>query len=179
LIVRSYVVTHKLPAMITRASNNFGPYQFPEKALSLMITNFIDDVPFPLYGDGKNVRDWLYVLDHVRALDVVLRKGEIGEIYNVGGSFSCANKELVERVRKIMGKPESMIRRVPDRKGHDRRYALDCSKLKRLGWRPETDFHRALVETVGWYRTHDAWWRPLKRGGGFKAYYKKQYGGKR
>src|SRR5208282_5688961 len=105
LIVRAYVVTHKLPAVITRASNNFGPYQYPEKAMALMITNFIDDIPFPLYGDGKNVRDWLYVLDHARALDVVLRKGEPGEIYNVGGSYSCANKELVERVRKIMGKP--------------------------------------------------------------------------
>jgi dTDP-glucose 4,6-dehydratase len=176
LVVRSCVVTHKLDAVITRASNNFGPYQYPEKALPLMITNFIDDAPFPLYGDGKNVRDWLYVLDHVRALDVVLRRGETGEIYNVGGSFSCSNRELVDRVRKIMGKPASMVRRVPDRKGHDRRYALDCSKLKRLGWRPETDFHRALVETVGWYRTHDAWWRPLKGHGGYKKYYHRQYG---
>ena len=175
MIVRSFVVTHRLPAVITRASNNFGPYQYPEKALALMITNFIDDIPFPLYGDGLNVRDWLYVLDHARAIDCVLRKGEIGEIYNVGGSYSCTNKELVERVRKIMGKPESMVKRVPDRKGHDRRYALDCAKLKRLGWKPETDFQRALVETVGWYRTNEDWWRPLKNGGAFKAYYKKQY----
>ncbi|MBI3550206.1 MAG: dTDP-glucose 4,6-dehydratase [Elusimicrobia bacterium] len=179
LLVRSYVVTHKLPAVITRASNNFGPYQFPEKAMSLMITNFLDDLPFPLYGDGKNVRDWLYVLDHVRGIDTVLRKGETGEIYNIGGSFSCENRELVESVRKIMGKPKDIVRRVPDRKGHDRRYALDCAKLRRLGWRPETEFRRALVDTIGWYRTHDAWWRPLKQKMDFRQYYRKAYGRKR
>lgn len=176
LLVRSYIVTHRFPAVITRASNNFGPYQYPEKALPLMITNMIDDEPFPLYGDGKNVRDWLYVLDHVRALDLVLREGEIGEIYNVGGSYSCSNRELVETVCDVMGKPKSLIKRVPDRKGHDRRYALDCSKLRRLGWKPETDFRRALVETIGWYRTHDMWWRPLKRKLNFRSYYRKAYG---
>ncbi|MBI4346651.1 MAG: dTDP-glucose 4,6-dehydratase [Elusimicrobia bacterium] len=178
LLVRSYIVTHKLPAVVTRASNNFGPYQYPEKAMPLLITNLLDDIPFPLYGDGLNVRDWLYVLDHARAIDVVLRHGQVGEIYNVGGSFSCNNRELVRRIRTLMGKPESLIKRVPDRPGHDRRYALDCSKLRRLGWRPETDFRRALADTIGWYRTHESWWRPLKRKLGFKTYYKKQYAGR-
>ena len=175
LIVRAYIQTHRLPAVITRASNNFGPYQYPEKALALMITNLIDDVPFPLYGDGKNVRDWLYVLDHVRALDIVLHKGVVGEIYNVGGSFSCDNRELVRQVRNIMGKPASMVRRVPDRPGHDRRYALDCSKLRGLGWKPETEFNRALIETIGWYRANEGWWRPLKRCLKDSSYYKRQY----
>ncbi|MBI4386152.1 MAG: dTDP-glucose 4,6-dehydratase [Elusimicrobia bacterium] len=176
LLVRSYVVTHKLPAVVTRASNNFGPYQHPEKAIPLLITNLLDDIPFPLYGDGANVRDWLYVLDHVRAIDLVLRKGATGETYNIGGTYSSTNRELVERVLRIMGKPRSLIRRVPDRPGHDRRYALNCSKLKHLGWRPETDFRRALAETIGWYRTHDLWWRPLKRRLDFRSYYRRQYG---
>jgi len=175
LLVRSYVVTHRLPAVITRASNNFGPYQYPEKALSLLITNFMDGVPYPLYGDGRNVRDWLYVLDHARAIDLILRKGKIGEIYNVGGSFSCENRELVEKVRRKMGKPRSLVRRVPDRPGHDRRYALDCSKLKKLGWRPQTNFREALADTIEWYRAREDWWRPLKRAAGFKSYYRRQY----
>ena len=175
LIVRSYVVTHKLPAIVTRASNNFGPYQYPEKAVPLLITNLLEDIPFPLYGDGLNVRDWLYVLDHARAIDLVLREGLPGEIYNIGGSFSCNNRELVRRVRTLMGKPESLIKRVPDRAGHDRRYALDCSKLRSLGWKPETDFRRALADTIGWYRTNESWWRPIKQKLGFKTYYRKQY----
>jgi len=176
LLVRSYIVTHKLPAVVSRASNNFGPYQYPEKALPLLITNFLDDVPFPLYGDGRNVRDWLYVLDHARALDLILREGEIGGIYNVGGSYSSTNRELIDRVRRLMDKPRDLVRRVPDRPGHDRRYALDCSKLRRLGWRPETEFRRALADTIGWYRTNETWWRSLKLKGGYRDYYKKQYG---
>ena len=175
LLVRSYVVTHGLPAIITRASNNFGPYQFPEKALPLMMTNWLDGLPFPLYGDGLNVRDWLYVVDHVRAIDLLLDKGELGEIYNVGGSFSCTNKQLVERVRALMGVPSTLVQRVQDRKGHDRRYALDCSKLRKLGWRPERAFAQALRDTVDWYRAREDWWRPLKRKAGFKTYYRKQY----
>jgi len=129
LLVRSYVITHGLPAIVTRASNNFGPFQFPEKALPLMITNWIDQEPFPLYGDGRNVRDWLFVLDHARALELVLRRGRVGEIYNIGGTRSFANRDLVERVRRIMGVGPRLVRRVPDRPGHDRRYALDCGKL--------------------------------------------------
>ncbi|MFA6004091.1 MAG: dTDP-glucose 4,6-dehydratase [Elusimicrobiota bacterium] len=178
LLVRSYVVTHGLPAVITRASNNFGPYQYPEKALPLMITNWIDGLPFPLYGDGRNVRDWLYVVDHARAIATVLRRGQAGEIYNIGGTHSCDNRELVARVRRIMGVGEGLVRRVPDRLGHDRRYALDCSKLKRLGFRHGGDFEQALRSTVDWYRGHEAWWRPLKTQGGYRKYYQKQYSGR-
>jgi dTDP-glucose 4,6-dehydratase len=175
LLVRSYVVTHGLPAVITRASNNFGPCQYPEKALPLMITNWIDKEPFPLYGDGRNVRDWLYVADHARAIASVLRRGRPGGIYNIGGTHSCDNRELVERVRLLMGVGPELVRRVPDRPGHDRRYALDCSRLKALGFRHAFGFTRALQLTVDWYRGHEAWWRPLKKQGGFRSYYSRQY----
>jgi dTDP-glucose 4,6-dehydratase len=175
LLVRSYVRTHGLPAIVTRASNNFGPYQYPEKALPLMITNWMDAQPFPLYGDGRNVRDWLFVLDHARALQLVLRRGRPGEVYNIGGTHSCANRELIERVRALMGVGPELVRRVPDRLGHDRRYALDCSKLKSLGFRHAYGFTEALQATVGWYRSHEAWWRPLKKGGGYRRYYSRQY----
>jgi dTDP-glucose 4,6-dehydratase len=179
LLVRSYFVTHGFPALITRASNNFGPYQYPEKALPLMVTNWIDGLPFPLYGDGRQVRDWLYVLDHARAIALLLRKGQPGEIYNVGGSFSCANRELILRVRSLMGVPKSLVAPVPDRPGHDRRYALDCSKLRALGFKHAYGFEQALALTIEWYRGHEAWWRPLKGRGGYRDYYKKQYGGRR
>lgn len=175
LLVRSYVVTHGLPAVVTRASNNFGPCQYPEKALPLMITNWIDQEPFPLYGDGRNVRDWLYVVDHARAIALVLRRGRPGDIYNIGGTHSCDNRELVERVRLLMGVGPELVRRVPDRPGHDRRYALDCSKLKALGFRHAFSFTQALQLTVDWYRGHEAWWRPLKKQGGFRSYYSRQY----
>jgi dTDP-glucose 4,6-dehydratase len=175
LLVRSYVVTHGLPAVVTRASNNFGPCQYPEKALPLMITNWIDQEPFPLYGDGRNVRDWLYVADHARAIALVLRRGRPGETYNIGGTHSCDNRELVERVRLLMGVGPGLVRRVPDRPGHDRRYALDCSRLKSLGFKHAFGFTQALQLTVDWYRGHEAWWRPLKRKGGFRSYYSRQY----
>ncbi|MDD5628525.1 MAG: dTDP-glucose 4,6-dehydratase [Elusimicrobia bacterium] len=175
LLVRSYVRTHGLPAVVTRASNNFGPYQYPEKALPLMITNWLDGEPFPLYGDGRNVRDWLFVLDHARALELVLRRGRPGEVYNIGGTHSCANRELIERVRALMGIGPELVRRVPDRPGHDRRYALDCSKLKSLGFRHAYGFTQALQATVDWYRANEAWWRPLKGKGGFRRYYIRQY----
>jgi len=175
LLARSYHVTHGLPVIVTRSSNNFGPCQFPEKALPLLITNWLDDQPFPLYGDGRQVRDWLYVLDHARALDLILRRGKPGEIYNVAGGRSCANKELIERVRRLMGKPKTLIKPVADRPGHDRRYALDFSKLKKLGYRPAHGFEEALSRTVDWYRDNEAWWRPLKKGGGYRAYYRRQY----
>ena len=177
LLARAYHVTHKLPLVVTRSSNNFGPCQYPEKALPLMITNWIDDIPFPIYGDGLQVRDWLYVLDHARAIELVLRKGAEGDIYNIGGTYSCANKELVERVRSLMGKPKDLIRPVADRLGHDRRYALDCGKLLKLGFKHAYPFEEALRATIDWYRTHEAWWRPLKKEGGYKTYYRKQYGG--
>lgn len=175
LLVRSYVQTHRLPAVITRASNNFGPYQYPEKALPVMITNWMDGLPYPLYGDGLQVRDWLYVVDHARAIALVLKKGEDGGIYNVGGAFSCTNRELVKRVRALMGVSEDLVTPVPDRKGHDRRYALDCSKLYSLGFKHAYDFETALAATVEWYKAREDWWRPLKKQGGYRAYYKKQY----
>ncbi|MBI5245369.1 MAG: dTDP-glucose 4,6-dehydratase [Elusimicrobia bacterium] len=175
LLVRSYVATYGLSALITRSSNNFGPYQFPEKALPLMITNWLEGRPFPLYGDGLHVRDWIYVLDHVRAVELVLRKGRLGEIYNIGGTCSSANRDLLRRVRGIMGVGPEMVRRVPDRPGHDRRYALDCSKLKRLGFKHRHSFEGALERTVEWYRANPGWWRPLKEHKGYKGYYKRQY----
>ncbi|HAH05043.1 MAG TPA: dTDP-glucose 4,6-dehydratase [Elusimicrobia bacterium] len=175
LLVRSYVVTFGLPAVITRASNNFGPFQFPEKALPLMITNWMESRPFPLYGDGLNVRDWVYVLDHVRGIELVLRKGRVGEAYNIGGTCSSTNRELVARVRDIMGIGPELVRPVPDRPGHDRRYALDCSKLKKLGFRHKYRFADALAKTVEWYGMHPEWWRPLKGRKGYQGYYKKQY----
>lgn len=178
LLVRSYFVTHKAPVVTTRASNNYGPYQYPEKALPLMITNFMEDRPFPQYGDGKQVRDWLHVADHARAILLVLDKGTLGEVYNIGGSYTCQNRELIARVLRLMGKDSSLVARVEDRKGHDRRYALDCAKLKKLGFRHAYDFETGLRETIAWYQSNERWWRPLKVGGGYRAYYKAAYKGK-
>ncbi|MHB2025344.1 MAG: dTDP-glucose 4,6-dehydratase [Elusimicrobiota bacterium] len=175
LLARSYHVTHGLPVIVTRSSNNFGPYQYPEKALPLMITNWIDGDSFPLYGDGRQVRDWLYVLDHVRALDVVLRLGKPGEIYNVAGGRSCENREIIEIVRRIMGVSDSLVKPVADRPGHDRRYALNFAKLKGLGYRPAFSFRKALEDTVAWYRKHEPWWRPLKKKPVYRSYYRRQY----
>ena len=175
LLVRSYFVTHKAPVVITRASNNYGPYQYPEKALPLMISNFMDGKPFPMYGDGRQVRDWLHVVDHGRAILLVLEKGGLGEVYNVGGSYTCENRELISKVLRLMGKDSSLVTRVEDRKGHDRRYALDCAKLKRLGFRHAYDFEKGLRETIAWYRENEKWWRPLKVDGGYRSYYKTQY----
>lgn len=175
LLVRSYFVTHKAPVLTTRASNNYGPYQYPEKALPLMITNFMEDKPFPQYGDGKQVRDWLHVRDHARAILTVLEKGTLGEIYNIGGSYTCQNRELIQKVLKLMKKPSGLVTRVEDRKGHDRRYALDCKKLLKLGFKHEYDFERGLAQTIAWYMNHEAWWRPLKVAGGYRAYVKKAY----
>jgi dTDP-glucose 4,6-dehydratase len=178
LLVRSYFVTHKAPVLTTRASNNYGPYQYPEKALPLMITNFMEDQPFPMYGDGKQVRDWLHVKDHCRALLLVLEKGVLGEIYNIGGSFDCQNRELIAKVLGLMGKGWSLIKPVEDRKGHDRRYALDCAKLKKLGFKHAYDFETGLRDTIEWYRANEKWWRPLKVAGGYRSYYKKNYKGR-
>ncbi|HEV8309045.1 MAG TPA: dTDP-glucose 4,6-dehydratase [Methylomirabilota bacterium] len=171
----AYWTTHRTPVVVTRASNNFGPNQYPEKVIPLFITNALDDLPLPLYGDGRHVRDWLYVLDHCAALDLVLHKGAEGEVYNVGGSVEVENIELTRRILALLGKPESLIRPVVDRPGHDRRYALDTTKLRALGWQPTYPFDDALAATVAWYREHEAWWRPLKSGE-FLAYYRRQYG---
>jgi dTDP-glucose 4,6-dehydratase len=178
LLVRSYFVTHKAPVVTTRASNNYGPYQYPEKALPLMISNFMDGKPFPMYGDGRQVRDWLHVVDHARAILLVLEKGALGEVYNIGGSCTCENRELIDKVLQLMGKDRSLITSVEDRKGHDRRYALDCSKLKKLGFEHAYDFEKGLRETIAWYQANEKWWRPLKVDGGYRAYYKTQYAGR-
>jgi dTDP-glucose 4,6-dehydratase len=175
LMVRAYHQTYGLNAVVTRGSNTYGPYQYPEKVLPLFITNAIDDEPLPLYGDGMQVRDWLYVEDHCAGIDLVLQHGPPGEVYNIGGGNERHNLEVTRLVLKLLGKPEALIKHVPDRPGHDRRYALDCGKIKALGWRPSRDFGTEMAETVEWYRQNEWWWRPIKSGE-FRAYYQQQYG---
>jgi len=173
----SYWATYHVPVIITRASNNYGPNQFPEKVIPLFITNAIDEQPLPLYGDGLNVRDWLHVTDHCRALDLLIRAGEPGEVYNVGGGNEVRNLDLTRRILELVGRSEALITPVADRPGHDRRYALDTSKLRALGWRPVTSFADGLAGTVEWYRQHESWWRPIKeQDAAFRAYYAAQYG---
>ena len=163
--------------MITRASNNYGPYQFPEKVIPLFVTNAIDDIPVPLYGDGLNERDWLHVLDHCRAVDLLIDAGEPGQVYNVGGGNPVRNIDLTQRILAILGKPESLIRPVVDRPGHDRRYSVDTSKLRALGWSPQAAFEQGLQDTADWYRRNEWWWRPIKeQDPAFKDYYLQQYG---
>ena len=163
MIVRSFYKTYKTPTVITRTSNNFGPFQFPEKIIPLFVTNLIDDIKVPLYGDGLNVRDWLYVEDNCRAIDIVLHKGRIGEIYNIGAGNEKPNIWITKKLIELTGKSESMIEPVKDRLGHDRRYSVDCSKIeKEFGWTPEYDFEEALSKTVNWYINNEKWWRPLK-----------------
>jgi dTDP-glucose 4,6-dehydratase len=173
----SYWATYEVPVIVTRASNNYGPYQFPEKVIPLFVTNAIDDIPVPLYGDGRNVRDWLHVVDHCRGIDLLIDRGRNGEVYNIGGGNEVQNVDLTHRILELLGKPVSLIKPVQDRLGHDRRYALDTTKLKALGWRPETDFADGLAATVDWYRRNDWWWRPIKeQDPAFRAYYDAQYG---
>ena len=172
----SYFATYGVPVVVTRASNNYGPYQFPEKVIPLFVTHAIDDVPLPLYGDGMNVRDWLHVDDHCRAVDMLLEKGAPGETYNVGGGNEIPNIDLTRRVLKLLGKPESLIRPVTDRPGHDRRYSLDCGKLRAMGWAPEVPFEQGLKATVDWYRSNESWWRPIKeQSPAFKDHYLRHY----
>ena len=175
LLVGAYHATYGLATLLTRASNNFGPFQYPEKIVPLFITNAIDDEPLPLYGDGLQVRDWLYVDDHCDALEIILARGEPGAIYNVGGGNELTNLELTRAILELLDKPMDLIRSVADRAGHDRRYAVDSSRVHALGWRPAHDFADALAETVRWYREHEAWWRPLKSGE-YRDYYRRQYG---
>ena len=174
LLALSYWRTHGVPVVITRSSNNFGPYQYPEKVVPLFITNALDDQPLPLYGDGRNVRDWLYVLDNCAAIDLVLRRGRDGEVYNIGGGHEVENVVLTHEILRLTGKPETLIRRVTDRPGHDRRYSVDSTKVAQLGWAPRHPFAAALETTVRWYREHESWWRPLKSGE-FRAWYERQY----
>lgn len=173
----SYFATYGVPVIVTRASNNYGPYQFPEKVIPLFVTNLIDDIQVPLYGDGGNVRDWLHVDDHCRGVDLLIEQGENGEVYNIGGGNEVKNVDLTHRLLTLVGKPTSLIRKVEDRQGHDRRYALDASKLKRLGWAPQVEFEQGLETAVRWYRENEWWWRPIKeRDAAYKAYYEAQYG---
>ena len=170
----SYFVTYKLPVLITRASNNFGPYQYPEKLISLFVTNALEDQPLPLYGDGKNIRDWLYVQDHCLAIDFIIRHGKPGDVYNIGGGNERQNVEITHLILESLGKPKTLIQYVEDRKGHDRRYSLDCSQLRSLGWEPEHDFETVLKETTQWYEENVNWWKRIKSGE-FLEYYKSHY----
>ncbi|HKY32943.1 MAG TPA: dTDP-glucose 4,6-dehydratase [Candidatus Polarisedimenticolia bacterium] len=165
LLARAAFVTHGLPVVITRCSNNYGPYQFPEKFLPQMILNALDGKPLPIYGDGLHVRDWLHVQDHCAALELALAKGTPGEVYNIGGDAELPNLEVARRVLALAGRPESLLQSVPDRPAHDRRYAIDASRTRReLGWRPAWTFDRGLRETLDWYRAHAAWWRRIVSG---------------
>ena len=163
LIARAYAVTHGLDVVITRCTNNYGPHQFPEKVIPLFVTNLIDGLPVPLYGDGLNVRDWLHVDDHCRAIALALRHGRAGEIYNISGGVGLSNRELTERLLALLDRDWSSVRPVTDRKGHDRRYAIDDSKIRdELGYAPQVGFDDGLTATVEWYQHNEAWWRPLK-----------------
>jgi dTDP-glucose 4,6-dehydratase len=175
-LVRAYHITYQLPITISNCSNNFGPYQFPEKLIPLAITNLIEEKKVPIYGDGLYVRDWLYIEDHCRAIDLILHKGKIGETYFIGGlSEDIGNLEVIKKIIKMMGKDESMIEFVKDRPGHDRRYAIDWSKIKKeLGWQPKYDFDTALKMTIDWYIKNQDWWKIIKNGS-YLQYYKLQY----
>jgi dTDP-glucose 4,6-dehydratase len=162
LIALSYEETYGLPVIVTRSSNNFGPFQFPEKVIPLFVTNLLDGKKVPLYGDGLNIRDWIYVEDNCTGVDVVLRKGQVGEIYNIGGGNETTNRELTEKVLAMCGVGDEMVEYVEDRLGHDRRYSIDCSKANALGWKPTRSLDEALGATVEWYRANRAWWEPLK-----------------
>jgi dTDP-glucose 4,6-dehydratase len=174
LLVRSYVITHGVDAVVTRGSNTYGPYHHPEKLIPLFITNALDDRSLPLYGDGLQRREWLYVGDHAAAIDHVLRHGATGETYNVAGPTERTNREVVTLLLERLDKPWSLVMEVEDRKGHDRRYAMDGSKLAALGWRPTTSFEDGLAETVDWYRANEAWWRAA-RSGDWDGWYARQY----
>jgi len=171
----SYFATYGVPVIITRASNNFGSYQYPEKVIPLFVTNALDNQPLPLYGDGLNVRDWLYVEDHCRAIDTLASRGERGEVYNIGGGNLLTNRELTAKILDYLNRSPDLVKRVRDREGHDRRYALDSEKIIGLGWKRVADFEKELGETIKWYRQNRWWWEKIKSGE-FKAYYQKQYG---
>lgn len=175
LMVRAYHNTFNLPINITRCSNNYGPYQFPEKLIPLMISNALEDKELPIYGDGKNIRDWLHVYDHCTAIDLVLHKGKSGEVYNIGGHNEKSNIEIVKLILKELNKPESLIKFVSDRLGHDRRYAIDSSKIRKdLGWKPKYDFETGIVETINWYLDNQDWIKKVKSGE-YQKYYERMY----
>ena len=178
LLVLAYHRTYGLPVTISRCSNNYGPYHFPEKLIPLMIINALHDKPLPVYGDGLNVRDWLYVEDHCRAIDLIIHKGTVGEVYNVGGHNEMKNIDIVKLICHTLHKPKSLIQYVTDRKGHDRRYAIDPTKIHdELGWLPETKFADGIQKTIQWYLQHEDWWQPIISGE-YQQYYQKMYGGR-
>jgi dTDP-glucose 4,6-dehydratase len=172
----SYWATYDVPVIITRASNNYGPYQFPEKVIPLFVTNAIDDIPVPLYGDGRQIRDWLHVDDHCRAVDLLIERGTSGEVYNIGGGNEVMNIDLTMKILSSLGKPQSLIKPVADRPGHDRRYCLDTTKLRAVGWTPQVPFEAGLRASIDWYRENEWWWRPIKQHDpAFRSYYETQY----
>ena len=172
----SYWATYELPVVIARPSNNYGPYQFPEKVIPLFVTNALRGLPVPLYGDGGQVRDWLHVEDNCDAIDLLIERGAPGEVYNIGGGNEVANIDLTRRILELAGQPESLIQRVADRLGHDRRYSLDSTKIRSLGWLPRIAFDRGLAETVRWYRDNEWWWKPIREHDpAFREYYQAQY----
>lgn len=176
LLAMAYHRTYGLPVTISRCSNNYGPYQFPEKLIPLMIANALADKPLPVYGTGENVRDWLYVEDHCRAIDMILENGKVGEVYNIGGHNELSNLDVVKTILKQLGKPESLITFVGDRKGHDLRYAIDPSKIHgELGWLPETKFDDGIRQTIDWYLNNESWWKNIISGD-YMEYYEKMYG---
>ena len=178
LLVLAYHRTYGLPVSISRCSNNYGPYHFPEKLIPLMVINALHDKPLPVYGQGLNVRDWLYVEDHCKAIDLVMRKGRVGEVYNIGGHNEMKNIDIVKLIGKELGKPESLITYVTDRKGHDMRYAIDPTKIhKELGWLPETMFKDGIKKTIRWYLDNQSWWQPIIDGE-YQNYYEQMYGGR-
>ena len=175
LLCRAYFETHHVPTIVTRCTNNFGPYQFPEKLIPLAVTNALEDKPIPVYGDGLNIRDWIFVADHCQALDAVIQKGKPGEIYNIGSGNEKTNLDLVHKLLELLGKPQSLMQFVTDRPAHDRRYALDCAKIAtQLGWKSAYSFERALSATVDWYLKNESWWRSIKSGE-YSRYYDEMY----
>ena len=178
LMCLAYYTSFNLPVTITRGSNNIGPYQYPEKVVPLFITNAIDNKPLPLYGDGLQMRDYQYVGDHCEGIDLVLHQGQPGEIYNLGTGVETTNVEMTRLILKLLNKPDSLIQPITDRPGHDRRYALDVTKIRRLGWEPNHNFEEAIEATVKWYVDHEAWWRKVKDGQHYQEYYQRQYAGR-
>jgi dTDP-glucose 4,6-dehydratase len=173
----SYWATYGVPVVVTRASNNYGPFQFPEKVIPLFITNALDNIPVPLYGAGLNIRDWLHVADHCSGLDLAIERGTPGEVYNIGGGNEVRNVDLTHALLRLVDRPDSLIRPVQDRQGHDLRYSLDTSKMRNLGWAPQVAFEEGLKDTVRWYRDNEWWWRPIKEEDpAFRSYYQTQYG---
>jgi dTDP-glucose 4,6-dehydratase len=178
LMVNAYHITYGLPVTISRGSNNIGPYQYPEKVIPLFVTNAMDDVALPLYGDGLQMRDYQYVEDHCEGIDAVLRRGQIGEVYNIGTGSELRNIDMTHLLLDTLGKPYSLIQPVSDRPGHDRRYSLDVSKLKALGWQPRHTCAEAVVKTVRWYQANEWWWRKIKSGEHYRAFYQRLYAGR-